>query len=120
LIHIRLRTSDEIESQDRAKTDIDAAMAVWRKSAFRLLMLTLLIFVLSGLVPATGVWRIVVGGLTALVLGGMLAAWIGLDRVPGRAATGSPLDRSTATPVCSPRAPIARGRMGPDQPLHQR
>ncbi len=94
------------------------AMAVWRKSILRLLMLSVLIVAFSRLVPANGIWRIAIGGFAALMLAGLLVAWIGLARVPGRAATGSPLDRSTATPFNSPRDSIARGRMGPDQPLH--
>ncbi len=96
-----------MEPQARLGPEMDEAMAVWRKSAFRLLALTLLIFAVSGLVPATGLWRIVVGGITAVVLAGLIAAWIGLARHPGRAAMEPRPDRSTATPYTSARPSIS-------------
>jgi hypothetical protein len=116
LKRIRLRTGDEMEPQDRARTDIDAAMAVWRNSAFRLLMLTLLIFLLSGLVPATGVWRIAIGGFAALMLAGLLVAWIGLDRVLGRVSTGFRSNQSTPSLFETARYPTTQSVTGPRQP----
>jgi hypothetical protein len=72
----------------------------------------LLIFALADLVPATGLWRIAACGIAVLVLAGMLAAWIGLAGVPGKAATGSRLDRSTAAPFELVPAYRAASRMG--------
>ena len=79
-------------------------------------MLSVLIFALSRLTPTTGLWRMALSGFAALMLAGMLAAWIGLTRVPGRAAMGSRPDRPTATPFKSARPAIIRGGMGPEQP----
>jgi hypothetical protein len=97
----RLHAPDGTEQQAQSGAETNAPMTIGRttpRPAFRLLTLTLLIFALADRLPAAGLWRIVVGSATALVLAGMLAAWIGLARVSGRAAMGSRPDRPTATP----------------------
>jgi hypothetical protein len=95
---------------------MNTAMTVWQRLAYRLLTLTLLIFALADLVPTTGLWRMAVSGFAALMFAGMVAAWIGLARVPGRAAMGSRPDRSTATSFKSALPSITRGGMGPEHP----
>ncbi len=115
----RLHATDGTERQGRSGPEMNASMTMRRitpRPAFRLLTLVLLIFALADLLPTRGSWRMAVSGFAALMLAGMLAAWIGLARVPGRAAMGSPPDRSTATPFKSARPSIIRGRMGPEQP----
>jgi hypothetical protein len=87
-----LRATDATEQQGRPGTEGNAIMTAGKitpRPAFRLLTLILLILALADRVPAVGVWWIVASGLTALVLAGMLAAWIGLAGVRGRAAMGS-------------------------------
>ena len=49
------------------------AVAIWGKSVLRLLMLSILTFALSRSVPTTGLWRMALSGLAALMLAGMLA-----------------------------------------------
>ena len=51
------------------------------RPAFRLLTLILLICAVVDLAPATGVWRIAVGGLIGLPLLCFVAVWIGGNRI---------------------------------------
>jgi hypothetical protein len=114
-----LLATDEMEPKGRLGTEMKAAVTVGKitpKPAFRLLTLVLLIFALADLVPATGVWRIVVGGATALVLAGIVTAWIGLDRVPGRGTPKLRSDRSSPPPFGLAHHSTTRWGTGPGQP----
>jgi len=95
---------------------MNTAMTVWQRLAYRLLTLTLLIFALADLVPATGVWRIVIIGATALVLTGLIAVSIGLDRIFTRAPWGLWSDRSAPSPLEAAHHSMTRWRTGPNQP----
>jgi hypothetical protein len=113
---IEWSVSEKAKPQDRLGIAMDEAFTLWRRSTFSLLMLTLLVFDLSDLVPAMGVWRIVVGGVAALVLAGVIAAWIGLDRVLGRGTSELRSDRSTPPPFGLAHHSTTRWGTGPGQP----
>lgn len=115
----RLLATDEMEPEGRLGTGMKAAMAAGKitpRPAFRLLTLMLLIFALADLLTATGVWRIVVGGVAALVLAGVIAAWIGLDRVLGRGTSELRSDRPTPPPFGLAHHSTTRWGTGPGQP----
>jgi len=86
-----------------------SAEKITPRPAFRLLTWVLFIFALADLLPATGLWRMAASGFAALMLAGLVAGWIGLVRVPGRAAIRSHPARPISTPFKLARPSVTRG-----------
>jgi len=84
----------------------------------RLVMLSVLVLALSRFIPATDSWRMVAKGIAKLAA--ILAAWVGLGRVPDKPATAH-FGRSADRSFKSRRIPIITpGGMGLEPPFHQR
>ena len=96
----RLLATIETVPQGRLGTEGNAMMTAGKISprpAFRLLTFVLLIFALTDLLPAADMWRLVAGGVISLLFLGLMATWIGGNRIPQLAASRRQADR-TATP----------------------
>jgi hypothetical protein len=115
----RLLATDGTEPLGRSGTEMNAPMTIGRitpRPAFRLLTLMLLIFALADRAPAMSVWWMAGGVVAALVLAGIVTAWIGLDRVPGRGTPKLRFDRSSPPPFGLAHHSTTRWGTGPGQP----